>query len=99
MKATQALIDKHMKLGAEKGSKATAAALLNAVTMAGNEGGVNHALEMAGGGEAAEEVGDDGEKEDDVEDQEEEVLLHHHVQAPQGGEVAARKYAAEIGAA
>ncbi|GMI33144.1 hypothetical protein TeGR_g1016 [Tetraparma gracilis] len=65
VKSTQALIDKHMKLGAEKGSKATAAALLDAVNMAGNEGGVNHALEMAGGGEAAEEVGDDGEKEDE----------------------------------
>jgi hypothetical protein len=54
-----------MKLGAEKGSKATAAALLDAVNMAGNEGGVNHALEMAGGGEAAEGVGNDGEKQDE----------------------------------
>ena len=65
MKSTQALIDKHMKLGVQRGSTATAAALLNAVNMAANEGGVNHALEMAGGGEAAEGVGNDGEKQDE----------------------------------
>ncbi|GMI19084.1 hypothetical protein TeGR_g8938 [Tetraparma gracilis] len=65
VKSTQALIDKHMKPGVQRGSTATAAALLNAVNMAANEGGVNHALTMAGGGEAAEEVGDDGEKKDE----------------------------------
>jgi hypothetical protein len=65
VKSTQALIDKHMKLGVQRGSTATAAALLNAVNMAANEGGVNHALTMAGGGEAAEEVGGDGENQDE----------------------------------
>jgi hypothetical protein len=47
VKSTQALIDKHMKLGVQRGSTATAAALLNAVNMAANEGGVNSAMGMA----------------------------------------------------
>jgi hypothetical protein len=47
VKATQALIDKHVKKGIQKGSAATAAAMVDALLMAGNEGGVNSAMEMA----------------------------------------------------
>ncbi|GMI25143.1 hypothetical protein TeGR_g13883 [Tetraparma gracilis] len=47
VKSTQALIDKHIKKGIQKGSAATAAAMVDALLMAGNEGGVNSAMGMA----------------------------------------------------
>ncbi|GMI42337.1 hypothetical protein TeGR_g1151, partial [Tetraparma gracilis] len=47
VRSTQALIDKHIKKGIQKGSTATAAAMVDALLMAGNEGGVNSAMGMA----------------------------------------------------
>jgi hypothetical protein len=47
VRSTQALINKHIKKGIQKGSTATAAAMVDALLMAGNEGGVNSAMGMA----------------------------------------------------
>ncbi|GMI22130.1 hypothetical protein TeGR_g4433 [Tetraparma gracilis] len=47
VRSTQALIDKHIKKGIKKGSTATAAAMVDALLIAGNEGGVNSAMGMA----------------------------------------------------